>query len=91
MRIAGTCIILIGVFLLTGATFAQSPDEAQSSGEEHGESFQAPGVHVWIGQTPSKEELQALFSEVRANAPSQRALGQLAPAGNRKRRHGGGH
>ncbi len=76
MRMRTTCISLIGVLLLVGSALAQSTDSGVSPDDssadvEQGQPFQAPGVHVFIGQAPSKTELQEIFSRARSNAANQ--------------------
>ena len=71
MRRVGIWIIpVIGGLLLTGAALAQSPDD-----EEQGRDYQAPGVHVWKGQLPSKMELHSAVAQARAQGK------RLAPSG----------
>ena len=45
-----------------GAALADSADDMEMQGRD----YQAPGMHVWMGRLPSKEELQAAVTEARA-------------------------
>jgi|ERR687892_351822 hypothetical protein len=61
--------LTIGVFLLSGVAFAQSPDDEQKQtrqDQEQDQPYQAPGVHIWIGRMPSKDELKAAILELRS-------------------------
>ena len=47
------------------AALAQSLDD-----EGQGLAYQAPGVHVWRGRLPSREELQSAITQARSQAKS---------------------
>ena len=47
-----------------GAALADSADDMEMQGRD----YQAPGVHVWMGRLPSKEELQTAVTEARSQA-----------------------
>ncbi len=70
MRRVGIWIILVGALLLSGAVWAQSPDEGVEE-EEQGQAYQAPGVQVWMGRLPSREELQNALSQAQSFRPSE--------------------
>jgi hypothetical protein len=81
MRMVWMCIVLLGLSLRP-ASFAQSSDPTESPNQARGRGhgFQAPGVHVWIGQMRSKAELQALLSEARSKARNRRPSRPDEPA-----------
>jgi hypothetical protein len=67
MRIVGIPIVFVGGLLWTGVAVAQLLDDDQD------QAFQAPGVHAWMGQMPSKAELQAVFSEASSSVQTLRS------------------
>jgi hypothetical protein len=58
-----------------GAALADSADDTEMQGRD----YQAPGVHVWIGRLPSKEEFQSAVTEARSQAQRRRPLMSDAP------------
>ena len=58
-----------------GAVLADSADDLEMQGRD----YQAPGMHVWMGRLPSKEELQAAVTEARAQAQRLTPLMSDAP------------
>ena len=64
MRTGIAITMIAGGLLLSGTVFAQS------SGEQ---TYQAPGVRIWIGRTPSKQELRAATAEARSEVDTSQA------------------
>jgi len=57
------------------AALTESPDDAGQ-----GRTYQAPGVHFWIGRLPSKAELHAALTQARSQAKSLTPSVSDAPA-----------